>query len=38
MPTKYIIPVVGGDERGSILVRVLINRIIELKKLQKARM
>jgi hypothetical protein len=38
MPTKYIIPVVGGDERDSTLVRVLTNKIIEFEKLQEARM
>jgi len=33
MPTKYIVLVVGGDERENILVRILISTIIELKKL-----
>jgi hypothetical protein len=33
MPTKYIVPVVGGDERDNTLVRVLISRIINFKKL-----
>jgi hypothetical protein len=34
MPTKYIIIVVGGDEKNNTSVRVLTNRITELKKLQ----
>jgi hypothetical protein len=38
MPTKYIILVVGGDERDSTPMKVLISRIIELKKLHEARM
>jgi hypothetical protein len=33
MPTKYIVPVVGGIKKDSTLVRVLTNRILELKKL-----
>ncbi len=38
MPTKYIVPFAGGNEKDSILVRVLISRIIELKKFQEAKM
>ncbi len=38
MPTQYIVPVVGGDERDSTLVSVLTSRITELEKLQEARM
>jgi hypothetical protein len=38
MPIEYIVPVVGGDERDSTLVIVLTSRIIELEKLQEARM
>jgi hypothetical protein len=38
MPIKYIILVVGGDERNNIPMRVLINRITKLEKLQEARM
>ncbi len=38
MPTKYIVPVVGGDERDNTLVRVLISRIINFKKLQETKM
>jgi uncharacterized membrane protein YjdF len=30
---KYILLIVGGNERYSTLVRVLINKIIELEKL-----
>jgi hypothetical protein len=33
MPTKYIVPIVGGDERNCTLVRVLISRITKLEKL-----
>jgi hypothetical protein len=35
MPTKYIIIVVGGDEKNITLVKVLICRIIKLKKLKE---
>ncbi len=38
MPKKYIVLIVGGNEKDSILVRVLTSRIIKLKKLQEARM
>ncbi len=38
MPTRYRMPVVGGNERDSTLVRVLIIKIIEPEKLQEARM
>ncbi len=38
MPIEYIVLVAGGDEKDSIPVRVLTSRIIELEKLQKARM
>ncbi len=38
MPTWYVVLVIGGDERDSILMRVLTSIIIELKKLQEARM
>jgi hypothetical protein len=33
MPTEYIVPVVGGNEKDNILVKVLISKIIELEKL-----
>ncbi len=33
MPIEYIMPIVGGNEKDSTLVRVLTSRIIELKKL-----
>jgi hypothetical protein len=32
-PIEYIIPIIGGDERDNILMRVLINRITELETL-----
>jgi hypothetical protein len=38
MPTGYIIPIVGGDERDNTLMKVLTSRIIELEKLQETRM
>jgi hypothetical protein len=38
MPTKYIIPIVGGDERDSTLLKILTSRIIKLEKLQEAKM
>jgi hypothetical protein len=38
MPTEYIVPIVGGDEKNNTLMRVLNSRIIELKKLQEAKM
>jgi hypothetical protein len=34
----YIIPIASGNERKSIIMRILTRRIIELKKLQEARM
>jgi hypothetical protein len=33
MPIEYIVLIVGGDERDSTLVRVLISRITKHKKL-----
>jgi hypothetical protein len=33
MPTKYIVPVVGGNQRDNTSVRVLISKITKLKKL-----
>jgi hypothetical protein len=36
MCIEYIILVAGGDERDNTLMRVLTNRIIELKKLKEA--
>jgi len=38
MPTKYIVPIVGGNERNNTSMKVLTNRIIELEKLQEDRM
>jgi hypothetical protein len=38
MPIKYIVLIVGGDERDNILVRILVSRITELEKLLEARM
>jgi hypothetical protein len=38
MPTEYIIPIVGENERNNILVKVLTSKIIKLEKLQEARM
>ncbi len=33
MPTKYIVLVVGGNEKNNIPMKVLISKIIKLKKL-----
>jgi hypothetical protein len=33
MPTKYIVLIVGGDERDNTLVKVLTNKIIEFENL-----
>jgi hypothetical protein len=38
MPTEYIVLVASGDEKDSIVMKVLTSRIIELEKLQEARM
>jgi hypothetical protein len=38
MPIEYINLIVGGDERDSTPVKVLINRFTELEKLQETRM
>jgi hypothetical protein len=38
MPTKYIIPIVNGNERDNIQMKVLTRKIIELQKLQETKM
>ncbi len=38
MPTKYIIPIVGGNERDNTLMRVLTSITTKLKKLQETKM
>ncbi len=38
MPIKYIVLVVGGNEKDNTSMKVLTNRIIKLQKLQEARM
>jgi hypothetical protein len=38
MPTKYIMPVVGGNGKDSTSVRVLTNKNTKLEKLQENRM
>ncbi len=38
MPTKYILPIVGGNDKNNISVRVLTNRIIKLEKLHEDKM
>jgi len=38
MPTQYIVPVTGGDERDSTPMSVLTSIITELEKLQEVRM
>ncbi len=37
MLTKYIIPIVNGNERDNIQMKVLTNKIIELQKLQETK-
>jgi hypothetical protein len=38
MPTKYIMPVVGGNGKDNTSVRVLTNKNTKLEKLQENRM
>jgi len=38
MPIRYIVLVVGGNEKDNTLVKVLTNKITKLEKLQKMRM
>ncbi len=38
MPIEYIVPIVSGKQKDSNQVRVLINKVLELEKLQEARM
>jgi hypothetical protein len=38
MPIKYIVIVVGGNERNGIIMKVLTSIITELEKLQEAKM
>ncbi len=38
MPTKYIMVIVGGNERDGTSMRILTSIIIELEKLQEAKM
>jgi len=38
MPIEYIMLVVGGNQKYSSSIKVLINKVSELKKLQEARM
>jgi hypothetical protein len=38
MPTKYIVLIVGGNERDSTIMKVLTSRITKLEKLQETRM
>jgi hypothetical protein len=38
MPIKYTILVTSGNKKNNTLVKVLINRITKLKKLQEGRM
>jgi hypothetical protein len=38
MPTKYIVRVASGNERNNTSMKVLTSKIIELEKLQQARM
>ncbi len=38
MAPKYIVLIVGGDEKNNTLMKILTNRITKLKKLQEAKM
>jgi hypothetical protein len=38
MPIEYIVPITSGNERNSILVKILTSRITELERLQEAKM
>jgi hypothetical protein len=38
MPTKYIVLIVGGNEKDNTLVKVLTNKITKLDKLQEDKM
>jgi hypothetical protein len=38
MPTKYIVPIVNGNEKDTTLVRILTSKIIKLEKLEEVRM
>ncbi len=38
VPTKYILPVASRDQRNNTLMRILTNKVLELEKLQKAKM
>ncbi len=38
MPPKYIVPIVGEDERNNTLMKILTSRITKFKKLQEAKM
>ncbi len=38
MPIKYIVPVVGGNEKDNTPTKVLTNKTIKLKKLQEIKM
>jgi hypothetical protein len=38
MPIKYIVLVVGGNERDNTPMKVLINKITEQEKLQEVKM
>jgi hypothetical protein len=38
MPTKYIVPIVGGNERDNTSVKVLTSRITKLDKLKEGKM
>jgi hypothetical protein len=38
MPIEYIVPIAYTNQRDNILVRLLINKVLELENLQEARM
>jgi hypothetical protein len=38
MPTKYIVPIVGGNEKDNTSMKVLTSKITKLDKLQEDKM
>ncbi len=38
VPIEYIISIVGGNERNNTPLKILINKITKLEKLQEAKM
>jgi hypothetical protein len=38
MPTEYIVPIANGNKKNNTTMKVLTNKILELEKLQEAKM